>query len=351
MNYKNKLISTVVIQLIVLLIFMLIINRNDPFLYYNSNWETKIIHLNNSNYQNPGILKNFHYDSFITGTSMTQNFNVDEANTLFNASFVKTPIAGGSFYDINKLKNVAFNNRKINNVIQAIDYSMIKIGHETSNVKEVSYYLYDNNIFNDIYYLLNIDVMCSIVKNYLNYNFFHMDPIDNFNEAYTWHQHWKFSKDTVLKNYKRQEIKQSTNKLDENTIDNIRKNINNNLKQQAIDNPDTNFYFFFTPYSILYYDELFLKSEYDAFYEIKDIVVGELIAQENIKLFSFELEDDIIYNLDNYKDVAHYSDKINSRILQYMSKDKYLLTADNYKEILKKEKIMISNVNFDQLYE
>ena len=59
-----------------------------------------------------------------------------------------------------------------------------------------------------------------------------------------------------------------------------------------------------------------------------------MLECENIKLFSFNNDFGTISDLNNYKDTIHHGDWINSKILQDMRNEKFLLTKDNYKNYL-----------------
>ena len=69
----------------------------------------------------------------------------------------------------------------------------------------------------------------------------------------------------------------------------------------------------------------------------------------NIKLFSFNLMTEITTNLDNYKDVTHYGEWINSDILRYMKEDKGLLTKENYQDYLKRERDLYMNYDYQTI--
>ena len=69
----------------------------------------------------------------------------------------------------------------------------------------------------------------------------------------------------------------------------------------------------------------------------------------NIKLFSFNLMTDIDTDLNNYKDTTHYGEWINSDMLQYMKNDVGLITKDNYKEYLDKEKEFYLNYPYGSI--
>lgn len=64
------------------------------------------------------------------------------------------------------------------------------------------------------------------------------------------------------------------------------------------------------------------------------VAIEEILQCENIKLFSFTNNFELITNLDNYKDRAHYGEWVNSWMLNQFDENNYLLTIDNYEEYL-----------------
>lgn len=72
----------------------------DPYFHYHSPNEKFYYNLKNERSQNDGIIRNFDYDAIITGTSMTENFKVSQANDLFNIKAIKVCFAGGTYREI-----------------------------------------------------------------------------------------------------------------------------------------------------------------------------------------------------------------------------------------------------------
>ena len=76
-----------------------------------------------------------------------------------------------------------------------------------------------------------------------------------------------------------------------------------------------------------------------------------ILEHENIHLFSFFTEFDMICDPNNYKDVAHYSEDINSKILVWMSEGKHELNEANYQEYCWQMYEFYTNYDYDSLFE
>ena len=53
-------------------------------------------------YSNDGIVRNFDYDAYIVGTSMTENFKTSEASAVFGYNFIKVPYSGGYYKELDQ---------------------------------------------------------------------------------------------------------------------------------------------------------------------------------------------------------------------------------------------------------
>ena len=76
-----------------------------------------------------------------------------------------------------------------------------------------------------------------------------------------------------------------------------------------------------------------------------------MLPYDNIHLFSFFTEHDMICDLDNYKDIAHYGENINSRILRWMKAGEHELTEENYEAYCEEMKDFYMNYDYDRLFE
>jgi hypothetical protein len=63
-------------------------------------------------------------------------------------------------------------------------------------------------------------------------------------------------------------------------------------------------------------------------------MVKSLLQYNNVKVFCFQNEQDVITNLDNYMDSIHFSPEINKLMLDQMIAGEYQMTEDNYEEML-----------------
>ena len=66
---------------------------------------------------------------------------------------------------------------------------------------------------------------------------------------------------------------------------------------------------------------------------VEQILTG-LVDCENVMVYYYQAEQDIICNLDYYMDMVHYSPEINQYMLESIAADKGRVTTENLTEVL-----------------
>ncbi|MCF0247499.1 MAG: hypothetical protein HUJ86_02710, partial [Synergistes sp.] len=318
-------LTAAVLASIALLNFLL-----DPVFHYRKPPSFVKYLLIDQRYQNDGILKHFDYDTLITGTSMSEKFKTSEADKLFNAKSIKTPYAGASFKETNNAIEIAIkHNKNLKRVIRSLD--LTKLDSDADQMMFSSYpeYLYDDNPFNNINYLLNLRITLILTIPSLLKTFFGQEST-TFDDYSNLGKRPAFGKDVALRSYDRPEKSDKKIFLSEEdrkkTIENIEQNIENTIRN----NPDIDFYYFITPYSILFWDSIARRGRIDRQLELQRILIERLVKYDNCHLFSWYDNEALITDLNNYSDAGHYSAKVNSDLLKWMKEGKGRLTKDNY---------------------
>ena len=213
-------------------------------------------------------------------------------------------------------------------------------------------YLYDKNPFNDVYYIYNKDVwkdnlIPSIVQSFEN-GFQGEVKQEGFGSGSL------TGKENVLKNYKRpeKEIKEVTQEETEEFLNYLEENLDVNVLQVIKDYPDVEFYLFFPPYSICWWDQLNQNGTavLERRIDLEKYAIEKMLQFDNINLFSFFNNYDLICNLDYYVDDVHYTGDVNNMILQWMKSGEYELTKENYEDYIAKEKAFYTSYDYDQLF-
>lgn len=323
----------------------------DPFFHYHVPLEdfAYLLDRNNERYQNYGILTHFSYDTIITGTSLTENFKSSECDAIFGGTTVKVPLAGATYKEINEQLEKAFeSDNEITTVIRSLDLNRSLTDKDAMMENYVfPTYMTNKNILDDVFYILNKDVTnlsLQVLQRTQN-----GEEMTTFDTYANWMAETYFGKEYVLLKYDSNETTETEYVLTQEEVVKIKENINQNIIELVEAHPQTTFYLFIPPYSICYWHELVNKGELSWMLETEKILIEELLPYSNIKLYSFENDFETICNLDNYIDLIHYGDWINTHILQCLMQENYILTKENYMDYLNEMKEFLLSYDYKAL--
>ena len=131
----------------------------------------------------------------------------------------------------------------------------------------------------------------------------------------------------------------------------MRENINQNILALVKEHPETEFDLFLTPYSVCYWDVLSMSGEIEWQLEVEQFVIDMLLPYENVHLYGFGTNAELVSNLDNYKDQAHYGEWVNSDILRWISEDQYRITEKNKENYEKQMHDYYTTYDYASLHE
>ncbi len=333
-SYKKWSIGCLLTTVLILIIGGAITTVIDPFFHYHAPLNFLEYPINNQRYQNDGIAKNFKYDAIIIGTSMVENFKTTEFDEVYNVHSIKVPYSGASYKEINDaLERAIKANPELGTVIRCLDYNRLMDDKNALTHEPDSYpnYLYDDFLLNDTNYIFNKTVLFRETWEVIAYTK-QGEKTPGFDEYCSWSDASSFGKEFLDASYKRPEKSKEIFEMQETDYIKLRENITQNVINLAQKNPQVKFYYFFPPYSIYYWDSLYRKGNLEAQLNAEKEALELILECDNVYIFSFFDEFDLICNLDNYKDFLHYSGEINSQILKWMNNGEHRITKENYKE-------------------
>lgn len=326
----------------------------DPYFHYHKPLKALQYTLSHPRYTNDGIMKHFDYDAIITGTSMTQNFKTSELDNLFDTTAIKVPLPGATYNEINENLARGLNahpNTRL--VVRGIDYAWLLSPANWSqfDADTYPYYLYDDKLYNDVKYLFNKSVLFDETIHTLDYTR-SGGRTTTFDDFAIWVASGGFGKEAVLTypGYSRPQKVSTTAIFSYADRNAVYATVTQNITDLAAAYPDTEFYLFFTPYSIIHWDDLHQTGELERQLIAEKYAIELMLPYKNIHLFSFFGDTDAICDLDNYKDKHHYGEWVNSQILQWMHEGHGELTAENYEEYCRQEREFYTSYDYDAIF-
>lgn len=342
---KKWMISVVCITAALLILVGGIIVVVDPFFHYHKPLPGISYPIRNEAYTNPGLARHFEYDSILSGSSVTELFRPSWFKTLMGLDTIKVPYSGAFSSKINTIVGFALQKKEnVKTVFWGLDY--YALGHEGEDTRVLPDFLYDDELLNDVNYLLNKTVLLNGVSANL-WATLAGEPT-NFDTAYDWESEYTFGRKAVLEAY--QPPEKSTTAIPATYfIPTVKKDLETNIIPLVENNPGVEFVFFFPPSSILWWYDRVQGNLLDATICELEYVSERLLSYDNVKVFFFQNAEEIVTNLDNYKDRYHYSSAVNYYMTECFSNDAHLLTKDNYLAEAAKMKALATGFDYAAL--
>lgn len=345
MSSKKWVISMISITISIILLFGVFELYIDPLLQYGEEPGHITYREYSELYSNPGIAKNYKYNAVLLGSSMVENTDVSEINSLMNCTTIKVPYSGGSSYNHKTILDVCYSSdNRIDIVFWSLDEYALTTDKDTPRYPLPSY-LYDNNYLNDVSYLLNLDIFYFYtVKDLLG-------TLTNKNQIMMRDGSWISDESVYCKENALSSISYPMNQNSILSEKHFSNNLEDNIKYNIIplieSHPETEFIFYMVPYSILYWYKDIQNGILEAEIYNARIAAGEILKYDNAKVFFFQNERDIITNLDNYKDFSHFKPEINSYMSKEIAAGNNELTLETYNKKFDEFKRFLTDFDYD----
>lgn len=326
----------------------------DPYFLYHKPISGISYQLDNERYQNYGMARTFDYDALIVGTSMSENFKPSEFDALFGVKSLKLPFSGGSHCEVRELLEFAFaHNGNVKCVIRNIDLFRAFDGKDDRDYPLDTYpnYLYDDNPLNDVSYLLNWEIfvkgtMMDLARTVVG------KPGQTLDSYANWNDQYEFGPKGIQAHYSRNKVERTGNaSITEEEYERIRENFETNVIAVAKAHPEVTFYLYVSPYSIYFWDYVNEMGELDRYLKAQEYILSLLLGQENVRLFAFYGEEEVVTDPYNYRDVAHHHENVNSLILQWLREGHGEITSGNLEDYCKSTWEFYHQYDYDSLFE
>lgn len=313
---------------ILLLLCILTVILFDPFFQYHKPLPGLKAVLTDKEYQCVGSLKTFEYDSVVAGSSVAENYYNDWFNQGFDCNVIKAIRSYGATADLCYLLDIAFEHQELKYVFYNLDPSALTADGETTyELTGCPMYLYDDSYINDIEYWLNKGVLMEKIS-YLIANSVIGDYDEN--DSYNWAQWKEFNSDMALGLYIR---KPSISEMKpENYYEDLLHQNLNLLTSRIKAHPETVFYVFIPPYSMLWWDNIYREGDTESYLYNMECAMETLLSYDNVKLYYFQNDREVITDLENYMDILHFSPDINHYICDSLLSGDHQINQSNYKE-------------------
>lgn len=295
----------------------------DPFEQYR---ESSILPLyDQESYNNPGIAKNYDYNAVILGTSMVEMSNPSVIDACFGVSSVKLPMRGSHTAQMGwQLEHVFRAKEKrgetLDLAILAVDaYSLMG---PVDDDEEIVDYLWNDDLLDDIKYLLNRDVLLVKVPKMLKNAGKPMDT--KRDDMYKWTD-IVFAAQSVYDSIPVMAQKSITDP--EYRIERSTENINRHIRAHALAHPETEFKIYMPPYSAGYWYVMGKEGLMEQQFRSRARVCELLLDLPNVEIYDFSSKAEWILDLDEYFDYSHHSSAVSDKVMRAMAAGECRVTS------------------------
>ena len=324
MDKKKALKRLVIVTAVMLLIVAAFTYILDPFYQYHGPlWGQEVLY--DRDYQMAGSIRNLDYDSVILGSSVAENFDGDFLEEQYDAEVIKIIRASGSTADLLYYLEQARGEQELKRVFWCLDIFALTAGTEvTVNGDKAMKYLHTETMLDDVTYLFNKDVLLKKIP--LSFANAVMDK-NVGGDAYNWAASKNFSAAGSMRAYQKPE-----QILEEQECREEMEHLAGNqelILREIEANPRTEYIIMFPPYSMMWWDCGHTNGIGHMYLQVLEETIPRLLDCENVKVYFFADEKEIICNLDNYMDMIHYSPQINQYMLACVLSDTKRVTWEN----------------------
>ncbi|MBQ4416653.1 MAG: hypothetical protein II868_03080, partial [Butyrivibrio sp.] len=129
------------------------------------------------------------------------------------------------------------------------------------------------------------------------------------------------------------------------------RNLEVNLLPYIVAHPETTFYLFYPPYSILYWYNLVREGRFEATLSEIACINERLLAYSNVRVFFFQDDESYVTDLDHYADYTHYHPDMNRMMVtRFADGTGEIRGAADTEAALERVRHMTASFDFDALF-
>ncbi len=273
-------------------------------------------------YQNPGLARNYPYDSVIIGSSLAESLAPSHVEAVLGGQVVNLSFKGASAWEMSRILQVALRTGRVRRVIWCMDLFAFRGAPRRTASEEGEFpdYLYDTNPFNEVHYLLNFDVLKSswkIVRAALARRPRAVLDLDQLQNSYS--APAAYSREAVLQQWEREKAARARGRRrfgrDSFAPEALQASFELNAESLIRAHPEVRFEVYFPPLSVIAQKVAEQEGVLAASEAFKAHIQERLAEYPQVRVFDFQTWIDVTENLDHYRDILHYSREVDDRIL------------------------------------
>ncbi|MCM1102198.1 MAG: SGNH/GDSL hydrolase family protein [Clostridium sp.] len=303
----------------------------DPFYQYHKPLFGMDAVLYDRDNQVIGTIRTLDYDMVLLGSSVVENTDSSFLDDTYDGQTLKIIRASASTADLLYYLQKAHEYQDLKRVFWGLDiFALIASEETTLTGEDIPRYLYTETLLDDVPYLFNKEILFQKIPLMFAY---HSQGRNTGGHAYDWSADKEFSASKAMQAYdKPREVQPQADQSE--WMERLTANLQM-IDEEITGHPETNYVIFFPPYSMLWWDCGYVNGMGEGYLAVLEQTLPRLLTYENVEVYYFQDEQEIVCNLDNYMDMIHFAPDVNQYMMQCIADGRGEVTDENVEEILK----------------
>ena len=302
----------------------------DPFQQYRvpTKYEARF-YRSFQRYENPGVARNYPFDRAIVASSFFENISGSEVDRAFGYGRTQNLCDSAmTAYDAKALIETALSTGRVKEIVYNVDYNSFsgpptRVGFGD----KLPLYLYDRARWNDYPYVLSIATLRKSVdilagRREEGYR-------TDADAPWYWADGVVFSAANVIDQLDPHDMNRRYQQP-QRTLDGMMRSFEANVVPLVRDHPKATFIFTWPPYSILAWIDFRRRDQLEVSLEFKRRFFEILSKYPNVRIHDFQARTDWITNLDEYRDIYHFSPRISDALVKELGAGRERMTREDY---------------------
>lgn len=267
-----------------------------------------------------GLVRSYPYRGIILGTSVSQNFYMEEASRTFGRPVLNATMAGARPREQAYIARLSLARPETDLVVWELHANAFVRPPAEIRSEHFPIHLFDRDPLNDLEYMLSLQAWLDADAKLRAHDADTTERLDPINK---WGESSEFGPKLVGKVYCDRRHR-SAGRLDEEAL---RQNIRENVVPVALARPHVRFIMFLPPYSALFH--LDKGGRTLGMERFAEIVLEETVSLPNLEVHDFLRLGDVISDPAKYRDDLHFHPSINSRVLRLLAQGQFRVRLDD----------------------
>jgi hypothetical protein len=315
----------------------------DPFTYYHLPW-TKINLDKNHRVSNPGLARQFNYQTALVGTSHVQELETSRLTEIMGRPAINLSLSGALINEQAKLIKVILQAGKADRVLWEMNFPSFAFGDIVgASGNEFPEYFYSPSIDTPLRYLISFDTLSRSREALHNPG---RITLDNRNQI----SRRDFSEQRVIQDWLNRLLRWNSRTKQmwaeaQSQIKQPDELIRELIAPLITANPQVKFDLFLPPGSLL----LFLvhknmgASDFDRWLDWRDSLGALSEQHQNLSLHDFQADKEISANLDLFRDIEHFNREVLEGIFHKIRDETYKVDGPQVRRNTIKLKLDVEN--------